>query len=98
MQRTLLNQIARFDHLLQIVRDIRPQVITAQRQFADGQLIAADAVKDQALHVVDVLDVLAVQLELEHVEELAVQPLNQLYGIIIGGGRCHFKFSLWHID
>src|SRR5271169_2970365 len=38
VQRAFLYQIAVFDHLLDVVGDVRAEITAAQRQFADGHL------------------------------------------------------------
>src|SRR5271156_2284091 len=83
VQRTLLHQISRLDHLLQVVRDVGAEVIPPQRQFADRELVAADTVEDQALDVVDVLDAQAIKFELQHVERLTVKAFDYVDSFII---------------
>ena len=65
MQGPFLNKIAVLDHLLDVVRNIRPEIVASRRQFADGEIVVADIVQDQALNVVDIVDTSPFQLGLD---------------------------------
>ena len=77
-------QIAGFDQFLDIVRDVRTEVIAARAQFAGGQFLVADIIKQQGLHGIDVAAAAPVEFVLDHVEKAAMQPLNQPQSIEIG--------------
>ena len=45
---------AAFDELLEIVRNVRAEVVAARTQLTRGQLLVADVIKQQRLHRIDV--------------------------------------------
>ena len=71
-------EIAHLDELLDVVGDVRAEVVAAGAQLARGQLLVADVVEQQRLDAVDVVAAAALELVLDHVEEAAVQPLDQV--------------------
>ena len=79
--RAFLAEIAILDQLLDVVGDIRAQVVAARGQFADRQLLVADVRQDQALHVVDVLDPEPIELRLDDIEEASMETLDQPDGL-----------------
>ena len=94
--RESMMQIAGFDQFLDIVRDVRTEVIAARTQFAGGQFLVADIIKQQGLHGIDVAAAASVEFVLDHVAKAAMQPLNQPQGLEIGrpdlgkpGARLH---------
>src|ERR1700733_14130976 len=52
--RALMIEEAELDQLLQIVGDIGAEVIAARAQFARGQFLVADVIKQECLHRIDV--------------------------------------------
>src|SRR5579883_2469771 len=56
MERALLHDVARLDHLLHVVGDVRAKIAAAQGQLADRHLEIADVEQNHCLHVVDVMD------------------------------------------
>src|SRR5579883_3401608 len=92
MERALLHDVARLDHLLHVVGDVRAKIAAAQGQLADRHLEIADVEQYHCLHVVDVMDALAVELELHHLQELAVQALDQRDHVEISGVHGAPKF------
>src|SRR3990167_7045793 len=70
-------QIAHLDELLQIVGNVRAEIIAARAQLAGRQLAAVDVEQQERLHAVDVRAVAAVEFVLDHVEQPAMQPLDQ---------------------
>ena len=77
MGRAFLVKIAMLGHLLDVVGHVRTQIIAAQGQFPDSQLVAADIVENQRLHVVDVANVVTFELGLDHLKKLTVHPFEQ---------------------
>ena len=70
-------QIAGFDQFLDIVRDVRTEVIAARAQFASGQLLVGDIIQQQGLNGVDIAAAAPVEFVFDHVEKAAMQPLNE---------------------
>ncbi len=83
MDGTFLDQVLVLDHLLDVIRDVRAEIIPADRKLAHRQLVIADIEQDHRLDVVDVLNIAAVQLDLKHIEKAAVQAFDQLDGFVI---------------
>src|SRR5690242_3333599 len=75
--RTLVIEEAHLDELLQIVGDVRAEVIAARAQLTRGQLLVADVEQQQRLHGVDVGAAPAVEFVLDDVKQAAMQPLDQ---------------------
>jgi hypothetical protein len=71
---------AHLDELLQIVGDVRAEVIAARAQLTRGQLLVADVEEQERLHRVDVGAALAIEFVLDDVEQTAMQPLDQRQG------------------
>ena len=77
VHRAFLHEIAIFDHLLDVVRDVRPEIAAAQCQLADRHLGVPDIKQHHALYIVDVVNAEPVELELDDFEKLPVKPLDQ---------------------
>src|SRR3546814_12436314 len=77
VRRALLDEIAVLDHLLHVVGDVGAEAVAALGELADGELLLADVEQDQRLDVVQVADALAVEVGLDDLEALAVEPLDQ---------------------
>src|SRR6516164_2152827 len=77
VQRAFLHEIAVFDHLLDIVRDVRAKVAAPQSEFPDGHLGIADAEQHHPLNVVDVVYPEPLELELHQFQELPVKALDE---------------------
>ena len=75
--------VSTVNQLLQVVGDIRAEIVTARRQLADRQVVVADVVQNQALNVVDVVDTSPLQLGLHEFEELAMQSLDQEDALVV---------------
>ena len=75
--RALMIEETHLDQLLEIVRDVGAEIVAAGAQLAGGELLVADIVQQQRLHRVDVGAALAVELVLDHVEQSAMQALDQ---------------------
>ncbi len=75
---TLVMDIAGFDQLLEIVGDVGAQIMTARAQFARRQFLIADVEQQQRLNAVDLAFVAAVELVLDHIEQLTMQTLNKI--------------------
>src|ERR1043166_4283914 len=81
--RALMIEEAHLDQLLEIVGDVRAEIIAARAQFAGGQFPVADVEQQQRLHRVDVGAAAAIELVLDDVEQTSVQPLDQSQGLEI---------------
>ena len=71
--RARMMQIAGFDQFLDIVRDVRTEVIAARAQFASGQLLVGDIIQQQGLNGVDIAAAAPVEFVFDHVEKTAAQ-------------------------
>ena len=69
--------VTALDQLLEIVRDVRAQIVAARAQLARRQFLIAHIEQQQRLHAVDLALVTAVELVLDDVEQLPVQPLDR---------------------
>src|SRR5262249_32160248 len=99
--RTLMIEEAELDQLLQIVGDVRAEIITARAQLARGQLLVADVVEQERLHRIDVGAAATIEFVLDDFEQATMQPLHQrqrfqikrlrsrLAGRALGGSRHH---------
>jgi hypothetical protein len=83
--RSGMMQKASFDELLNIVRDVRAEVIAAGAQFACSEFLIANIVEEQGLHGIDVAAASTVEFVLNHVEQASVQALDKCQGLEIGG-------------
>src|SRR5690349_19982684 len=52
--------------------------MAARAELARGQLLVADVEEQQRLHTVDLMLVAAIQLVLDHVQQLTMQTFNQI--------------------
>src|SRR5580700_9790505 len=77
VQRALLRQIPVFDHLLDVVRDVRAEIAAPQCELADRHLRVADIEQHHSLNVVDVVDPEPFELELYDLEKMAVESLDE---------------------
>ena len=68
---------AGIDQLLQIVGDVRAEIVAAGPELARRQLRIADIEEKQRLHAVHVGAAHAVELVLDHVEQSPMEPLHQ---------------------
>src|ERR1043166_2612849 len=75
--RTLLRQIAVFDQLFDIVRDVGAKIAAAVRQLGGRHHGVPDVEQHHTLHVVDVVNAERVELQLRDVEKLSVKPLDK---------------------
>ena len=69
--------VAHLDQLLEIVGDVRAEIVAARPQFAGRQLGFADVEQKQRLDAVDVGAAGAVEFVLDHVEQPPMQTLDQ---------------------
>src|SRR6202040_851208 len=85
VQRALLRQIPVFDHLLDVVRDVRAEIAAPQCELADRHLRVADIEQHHSLNVVDVVDPEPFELELYDLEKMAVESLDERNHLQISG-------------
>src|SRR5690606_33178481 len=76
--RALVVDEAEIDELLQVVGHVRAEVVAARAQLARRQLGRADIEQQKRLDGIDVAAAVAVELILDHVEQAAMQPLDEL--------------------
>src|SRR3546814_4753953 len=55
VRRPLLVEVAVLGHFLDVVGHVRAEIVAAQRELPDRQLIAADIVEDKRLNVADAI-------------------------------------------
>ena len=91
--RALLHEIAVLDHLLDVVGDVRPQIVAAQCKLADGDLGIPDVKQHQGLHIVDVVNAAPVELKFDQFEKMAVKPLDQRDDLEIGVAHIPSAFA-----
>src|SRR6185437_11346701 len=78
-------KVTHLDQLLHIVGDVRAKVIPAGTQFPGCQFLVADIVKQESLNGIDVAAPAPVKLILNHIEQAAMQTLDQCQSFYIGG-------------
>ena len=81
--RTLVVDEAEVDQLLDVVGDVRAEIVAARAQFAGGQFGVADVEEEQRLDGVDVRAARPVELVLDHVEQATVQAFDEVEGFQI---------------
>jgi hypothetical protein len=59
------------------------QIIAARAQFAHGELLVVNVVEEQRLHGIDIAAAAPVEFVLDHVEQAAVQTLDEREGFKI---------------
>ena len=72
----LLEDVAGLDELLEIVGDVRAQIVAARAELAGSHFGVADVEHQQGLDRVDVVPPHAVELVLDQVEQTAVQAFD----------------------
>src|SRR5262245_15424528 len=75
--RALMIKEAKLNELLQIVGDVRAEIVAAGTQLTGSQLLVADVIEQQRLHRIDIGAAAAVEFVLDDVEQAAMQPLNE---------------------
>src|SRR3981189_2144092 len=78
--RALMVEKTHLDQLLQIVGDVRPEIVAARTQLSGRQLLVAAIVEQERLHRIDVRTAPAIELVLDDVEKPAMKPLDQRQG------------------
>jgi hypothetical protein len=76
VHRALMREIFVLHHLLDVIGDIRAEIAPAQSEFADCHFGITYIEKHHCLDVVDVVNPPPLQLQLHHLQELAVQTLD----------------------
>src|SRR5580704_12668417 len=67
---------ADLDQLLDVIGNIRAEIIAACAQFAGGQFLVADIIQEQCLYRVDVGSPAAVELILDNVQQSTMKPFD----------------------
>src|SRR5207342_3386225 len=76
----LVVDITGLNQFLQVVGDVRAEIITAAGQFSRRKLGVADIVQEQRLHAVHVGTAQAFELILDDIKKQSMQTLNELQG------------------
>src|SRR5262245_33826037 len=92
--RPLVMQIAHLDELLQIVGNVRAEVVAARAQLTSGKFGIADVEQEQRLHAVDVRTPAPIKLILDDVEQATMKALDKRQGLEIGR-RKFLRALLW---
>src|SRR3954468_25001738 len=69
--------IAHLDELLEIVGDIRAEIVAARTELAGGQFRLADVEEEQSLYAVHVGTAGTIEFILDHIKQSTVQTLNK---------------------
>jgi hypothetical protein len=77
VHRALVREIFVLHHLLDIIGNVRADIAPTQRQFADRHFGITDIEKHHCLDIVDVVKPEPFQLQLHHLQELAVKTLDE---------------------
>src|SRR5438132_14383637 len=95
--------IPRLDELLQIVGDVRAEIMTARAQLARRQFLVSNVEEQQRLNTVDFAFVAPVKFVLDDVEELPMQSLNKAERLeiefperLVAIHRCSHRLWLCH--
>src|SRR5919198_1575936 len=81
--RALMIQVAHLDQLLEVIGDIGSEIVSACAQLAGREILLADVVQEQRLYGIDIVSAPAVELVLDHIEQPAMQSLDQRQGFEI---------------
>src|SRR5689334_13419890 len=73
----LVVDVAHVDELLEVIRNVRTEVIAARLELTGRQLALTDVVKQEGLHAVEFGAALAIEFVLDDVEQEPMQPLDQ---------------------
>ncbi|CVI19864.1 hypothetical protein AGR4A_Cc80201 [Agrobacterium tumefaciens str. B6] len=76
--RALVVDETEVDQLLDVIGDVRAEVITTRTKLAGRQFGIADVEQQQGLNGVDVITTLTVELVLDDIEEAAVETFHQV--------------------
>src|SRR5215217_8152251 len=85
--RPLVIDVARFDKLLEIVRDVGALIVAARLELARRQLGIADIEEEERLNRVDLGLARPLEIILDDVEKAPMQPLDQ-----------HKRFEIFVLD
>src|SRR5436309_8048918 len=101
-------KISHLDQLLDVIGNVRAEIVTTRAKLARGQLLVADIVQKQGLHRIDVAAAAAIELILNDVQKPAMQTLDQRQrfkidrsdiGMAIGAVRRNFDLGYAvHVD
>ena len=89
-----LGDVLVLDELLEVVGDVRTQVVATLRQLTNRQSVVADVVEDQRLHVVDVTRTDPFEFEFDDLQELPVQTLDQRHRVEVVLFQRHQRLTL----
>src|SRR5262245_65206098 len=75
--RTLVIEERHFDKLLEIVGNVRAEIVAARAKLAGGQLLVSNVIEQQSLHRVDIGAAAPIEFILDDVEQSAMQPFDE---------------------
>src|SRR5262249_37332637 len=81
--RALMIEETHLDEFLEIVGNVRAEIVATRAQLTGGEFLVADIVEQQRLHRIDVGAAAAVELVFDHVKQAPMQPLDERQGIEI---------------
>ena len=76
MNRALRIEVAVFDHLFDVIGDIRPKITASKGQLTDRHLSITDVEQHQCLHVINVVDPEIFELKFYDLKQVTVQALG----------------------
>src|SRR4029453_7638581 len=79
--RTLVIEERHFDKLLEIVENVRAEIVAARAQLTGAQLLVSNVVEQQSLHRIDIGAAAPIEFILDDVEQSAMQPLDERQGL-----------------
>src|SRR5215467_528721 len=77
VDRALVSEILVLHHLFDVIGDVRAEIAAAQCEFADCHFGITNIEKHHCLNIVDVVYSDRFQLQLDHLQELAVRTLDE---------------------
>ena len=99
--RPLVVQVAHVNELLEIVGDVRAEIVAARLELACGQLAFADVIEKQSLHAVEIGAAKTIELVLDHVEQQTMQPFDETQRLQVLGAETvglHWRTMARHIE
>ena len=73
----LMAEVAKLNELLDVVGNVRAEIIAAGAQLTRRHIVVADVIQQQCLNRIDIGATATIELVLDHVKEAAVKTLNQ---------------------
>src|SRR6476646_979491 len=74
--RTLVIEERHLHQLLEVVRNVRAEIVAARTQLTGRQFLVADVVEQQRLHRIDIGATTPIEFILDNVKQTAMSPLD----------------------